>query len=149
LYDPLTNEWSPAESTTYPRSGHTATALGMMNDKVLVAGGDVNGKMAELYDPASGGWSPAGNMVEIRYHHTATALPDGKVLVAGGCGGDRNFEILESTELYSPETNEWSAAGNMADARFLHTATALLDGKVLVAGGLRVLDDLSSAELYD
>ncbi len=43
----------------------------------------------------------------------------------------------------------WSAAGTMAQAREWHTATALPDGKVLIAGGYGPGGLLSSAELYD
>jgi uncharacterized delta-60 repeat protein len=43
----------------------------------------------------------------------------------------------------------WSAAGSMATARYLHTATLLPDGKVLVAGGYNNSGPLASAELYD
>jgi hypothetical protein len=42
----------------------------------------------------------------------------------------------------------WTA-GNMADARFEHTATLLPDGKVLVAGGGSGSSPLATAELYD
>jgi hypothetical protein len=40
----------------------------------------------------------------------------------------------------------WTATGNMLEARTGHTATQLLDGRVLLAGGGA---DLVSAELYD
>src|SRR6266850_2207844 len=43
----------------------------------------------------------------------------------------------------------WSYTGNLNNARQYHTATLLLGGKVLVAGGYSNDDWLSSAELYD
>jgi N-acetylneuraminic acid mutarotase len=49
----------------------------------------------------------------------------------------------------------WSATGDMVEARTFHTATQLLDGRVLVAGGVGVdvsefsANILASAELYD
>ena len=54
-----------------------------------------------------------------------------RVLVTGG-GSTQN---LSSAELYDPATNGWTPAGNMAEVRYLHTATALPDGRVLLAGG--------------
>ena len=40
----------------------------------------------------------------------------------------------------------WTATGSLVTGRYGHTATLLLDGKVLVAGGIGAL---TSAELYD
>lgn len=43
----------------------------------------------------------------------------------------------------------WSATGSLHDARSAQTATRLFGGRVLVAGGLRAGQALTSAELYD
>ena len=46
-------------------------------------------------------------------------------------------------------TNTWSAAGNLITARYVHTATLLPSGQVLVAAGLDTGNNaLASAELY-
>ena len=42
-------------------------------------------------------------------------------------------------------TGTWSSTGAMTNARVAHTATLLVNGKVLVAGG----SDDPTAELYD
>ena len=47
-------------------------------------------------------------------------------------------------------TNTWSAAGSLTTARYVHTATLLPSGQVLVAGGLGNNGAVfASAELYD
>jgi hypothetical protein len=46
-------------------------------------------------------------------------------------------------------TNIWTPAGVLITAREGHTATLLLSGKVLVAGGGNGSTYLASAELYD
>ncbi|MCI0152455.1 putative Ig domain-containing protein [Paraburkholderia sediminicola] len=99
---------------------------------------------------AVGEWLPADSMATARVYQTATLLPDGKVLVAGGQHTGGGPVVLSSAELYDPAGDTWSATGNMANARELHTATLLPDGKVLVAGGSGVgSNTLASAELYD
>jgi hypothetical protein len=45
--------------------------------------------------------------------------------------------------------NAWTSAGTMTANRYLHTATLLLSGRVLVAGGSNGSSVLASTELYD
>jgi N-acetylneuraminic acid mutarotase len=146
------------------RFEHTATLL--RNGKVLVAGGAIDAEnreltSAELYDPATGRWTTTGSMHWPRAQHTATLLADGRVLVAGGlCNGmtmeaacppigDPDGAIAEA-EIYDPGTGKWSPTGRMTTPRWLHTATLLASGKVLVVGAEHAPDAiLDKAELYD
>ncbi|MBX0328149.1 hypothetical protein K2Z83_10710, partial [Oscillochloris sp. ZM17-4] len=50
---------------------------------------------------------------------------------------------------YDPATGSWSPTNNLSTARFIHTATLLPDGTVLVVGGYDGSGYLSSAERYD
>jgi hypothetical protein len=134
-----------------------------MNGKVLITGGagltfDERGyssnpwASAELYDPSAGIFTGTGDMATPRTFHTATLLPDGKVLIVGGLTANINnglSGLSASAELYDPVTGAFSATGNMTTARYLHTATLLNDGKVLIAGGADASRILASAELYD
>ncbi|RKG81635.1 kelch-like protein [Corallococcus sp. CA049B] len=99
-----------------------------------------------------GQWDPTGPMGGgPRWGHTATLLQDGRVLIAGGSAQKRSF-YLETTELFHPATNTWSAGAPMNARRLFHSATLLLDGKVLVVGGegLEGVEGFSAgAELYD
>jgi hypothetical protein len=134
------------------RSSHTATLLG--NGKVLVVGGydefSTPTATAELYDPVAGTWSFTGSMATARAQHAATLLGSGLVLVTGGEGGDPSDPtLLSSAELYDPLTGTWSSVASMAEARKLHTATLLGNGKVLVAGGHSNGSATSVSELFD
>jgi len=97
-------------------------------------------------------WSYTGSLNTVRFGHTTTLLPNGKVLVVGGCNVSG---CLDSAELYDPVTGTWGLTGGLRLPRASHTATLLPNGKVLVAGGIGITRDpnqfvwVSSAELYD
>jgi hypothetical protein len=59
---------------------------------------------------------------------------------------------VSSAEIFDPNTGKFTDAGSMTTARASHTATLLLDGRVLMAGGIDMTtttaDELDSAELY-
>jgi hypothetical protein len=82
-----------------------------------------------------------------------TRLLDGTVLVAGGLDG--NNAANGAAEVYDPATRSWTETGKMLrpdSFRNLGRATLLLDGTVLVAGGVDCLDGecvaTSAADLY-
>ena len=81
------------------------------------------------------GWSGAASMATARSNFTATRLADGRVLAVGGLGNGTGGVYLASAEVYDPSTNAWTPAASMPQARAVHTATLLSDGRVLVAGG--------------
>ena len=141
---------------------HTATTL--CDGTVLIAGGrDPNGNYlssAEIYNPATDSFASTGSgksagMLNARAFHTATLLTDCSVLIAGGVNSKG---ALNAAELYIPGVvtkgkaapGKFVAVGPMNSARYLHTATMLSDGTVMIAGGesgsSTVLD---SGEIYD
>jgi len=138
------------------RGYHTATLLG--DGRVLIVGGQTvtEGSVsifssAELYDPAAGTFSPTGPMAEARESDSdsATLLQDGRVLIVGG----QNNQILSSAELYDPKTGKFSPTGSLDAPRENHTASLMVDGRVLIAGGDPSGGDgqtpLATAEIYD
>lgn len=76
-----------------------------------------------------------------RREHTATRLPDGRVLIAGGVRTNVDSTTYwESSEYYHPDSGSFSLGPNMSWTRRGHSATALPDGRVLIAGGLGLID---------
>ena len=163
LYDPATGSWS---STAAMPNGRAETpAVTLTDGTVLIAGGRGPAHSASLqdiliYDPAAGTWAPAPHQLgEIRGLHTATLMKDGKVLIAGGTklfSGNRLSDVLKSVEIYDPAAKTLTPASPMSQPRYYHTATALANGDVLVAGGYGsnagkelAVDPLASAELFN
>ena len=84
-------------------------------------------------------------MSSPRTQHTATLLADGRVFVAGGLEqfdlADRIASIataLSSTQVYDPDTNQWSGGPGLPLPRFGQAATRLPSGRVLLTCGIEV-----------
>lgn len=103
--------------------------------------------------PAPGSAVALPPLTMPRAAHTATPLPDGRVLVAGGCTTNGCGGTPEGgrSELYDPVARRFSAGPAMVQARGGHTATRLADGRVLFAGGYpdERRAPLSSTEIFD
>jgi hypothetical protein len=161
LYDPSTGTFTEILGEDGAGIfGHTATLL--PNGNVLLAGGFVNSVWdyygdsvssngAALYDSTTGAFSATGNMTANRGGHTATLLATGKVLIAGGSDGDLTGTGLASAELFDPSAGTFTPTGSMSVGRYLHTATQLQDGRVLVVGGAltSAAGPVATAEIYD
>lgn len=147
--------------------------------------GALNLRSAEIFHPSTATYTATPqNPVHNRHHHTATLLNDGTVLIVGGVrlllhqwtsdtinyldgSSDINYDLatdtMSSAEIYNPTTGTFTQVGGLAQARYLHTATLLDDGRVLIAGGSTVaapgalttywygqgLQTTASVEIYD
>jgi hypothetical protein len=171
-YDPATGTFRGAGSLLTERSGAT---LAMTPDgRVVVAGGankDGSPRTTELYDPASGTSQVVGRLAigadgGGESGTVASALEDGSVLLVGGQGANamRYFPPgVAARGMVSPPVNSTAALGSPASVigfasvsgpgtlRTGHTATRLLDGRVLITGGRDGGTEpiLAGAEIYD
>jgi galactose oxidase-like protein len=145
-------DWGDGGRTlNWPLIGHTATALA--DGTVLLVGLDSvldPDASFQVFDPATSAIDfprssrSVGLLNAARAGHSATALPDGRVLAAGGvvpcCTAGAVVcdcaSAVGTWEIFEPETGTWPVTRPMRTARFGHTATALADGRVLVAGGV-------------
>lgn len=147
LYDPAADTWASTGDMSLPRWWQPAALLA--NGKVLVVGGDPLD--AELYDPVTGTWLSTAeiNPWLSPWGYSLTLLPNGKALMAGGFNQAFAGVTDARAWLFDPTTLTWIQTASLNVGRYVHTATLLPNGNVLVTGGGG--DDpwrLASVELY-
>jgi len=160
LFREATHSW-PATVNDPAVNRFAAAMILLPGGKVLYAGGydgHADGSTynsAELFDPVLSTWSSTGSMVALRAGHTLTLLATGpnagKVLVTGG-GQRIGLTVEARCELYDPVTGTFALTGPLNLGRIFHTATRLLDGRVLVTGGSvagQVGNNHDTVEIYD
>ena len=127
-----------------PRGGHCIVNL---NGEITVLGGHTDGfillKTAEYLK--DGKWVE----VPMLYPHDfgfSVKLPDGRIMIGGGCA--ENFGIGQSwgTEIYDPKTHAFEPSGVLDRKRTGCSAIAFPDGRVLVTGNWYADDDM---EIYE
>jgi hypothetical protein len=155
LFDPVTGTFTPTGSMSVAHSRATLLKSGAV---LMTGGGGSDGitATAELFDPTKGTFAPTGSMSTVRAGHTATLLLNGKVLVTGGIdknGTIANIHYLSTAEIFDPASGTFTVAGNMETERSDHAAILLLNGMVLITGGINAdnaeyLNSLGSTELF-
>jgi hypothetical protein len=169
IIDPQSGETTPVQNQlARPRAFHRSVSTGNMVGEVVLAGGfddlEVTDTL-EIYTADSNdlrGLSPSGEgrqrMLAARAGHSATLLMDGNVLLTGGRSQDpfgADGDSLLSVDVWSVELDGLIDTGGSlpTEAREWHTATAMEDGRILIAGGRTreqgVSTYLSTAELFE
>lgn len=146
LYDADADTWTPV---TVPDRGFGYEVAALPDGGAVAVGGNDGGELfggdgslvtrVDRFDPATGQWSPVAPLTTPRMGFQAVALEDGRVLVTGGeTGGtvDTAGETVRSTELYDPETDTWTAQGDILEPRKEGYLVALPHGNAaLLLGG--------------
>ncbi len=164
VYEPSTGTFSATGTFVGPGDG--AYVLGGPNSPAVTLLGDGRVLFAaepfsEVYDPIKQRFSATGAMETTcgpfygppNYigGRTATLLTTGEVLVAGG--GHEDCGRFAEAERYDPSSGTFTLVRPMTRRRVFHTATRLLDGTVLIAGGESEsgfsLITEATAEIYD
>ena len=126
--------WQSAAPMSVGRFGVTAAVL--EDGRVLAVGGEMEDLQSygpnELYDPAADRWTALPAAHRPREELAATLLPDGVVLLTGGF---RPWAPVAEVELFLPEVGKLAVTASLAAARNAHSAVAMDDGRVLIAGG--------------
>ncbi len=150
-YKPSLDQWITCPAIPSLRSAHNATS--MPDGRILVTGGLVgnNTKTTEdVFDPLSDTWSTAALPPRRSVRHATSLYKGDSAVVIGGVIGPvvytpafsqtyRYFDASNSSKQIFPDT------GLLRDS---HTATALQDGRILVAGGFETYAFVSQYGYY-
>jgi uncharacterized protein (TIGR03437 family) len=131
VYNPQSNSWSEVAPMRFQH--HNTPAVGVINDKIYVAGGNgpnMNQTELEVYDPAMNLWTQLASM-SVPRNHTAGGVINGKFYVVGGRPGATAASALE---VYDPATNTWTRLANMPTGRS-GIGAAVVNGELYVFGG--------------
>ena len=130
IYDANGNSWSARASSHFVHA--RTAAVGVINDKIYVAGGTgtPSERELEVYDPVANTWTVRAPMSVARNHCAGGAI-NGKFYVVGGRPGDFSLNALE---VYDPQTNTWSDRAPMPTARS-GIAAAVVNDELWVFGG--------------
>ena len=149
LYDPLTDKWS--FTGAMPRISGIPVAQVLQDGRVLVTDAPAYSSKGYsesfLFYPEANTWESDEKwdirithpMNRSRENHKLTLLPDGRVLATGGDDffeGDAAEVHRGTTEIFDPETDEWTSGPDLEELRSNHTATLLPDGRILLTGGI-------------
>ena len=130
----------------FARRGHVSVEL--QDGRILVIGGadesdSVTATTNYAFDPQSETFAELGALIDPRYFHAAVVLDNGDVLVVGG---DVTRQEMHEAELIDGRTGVAFTTGAPTRNRLAATATLLEDGRVLLAAGRRLEDDLSQPQ---
>jgi hypothetical protein len=146
-----TGSWSDVAATKFGFRGDVnnlqgATSVMYDDGKILIAGGGnvtTSTARAEVIDlnAARPAWREIPPMRYPRRNLSSTLLPDGKVLVTGGCSGGDGHDpryAVHAAEMWDPATETWAEMApnpNGVPRMYHSTAVLLPDGRVLSGGG--------------
>jgi len=147
IYDPSLDEWRRLPQSMIGRWRHSATLL--TDGRVLLAGGQNDTRFfdtLEIVDP----WFNTLTLLNSRLRsprtgHATAALPGGAALVAGGLN---TTGFIAPLDLVRP-SGQVEAGPVLPEGAAGLSATPLLDGKVLLAGGTDAFGDTDRSSIYD
>jgi hypothetical protein len=137
-YNPAADRWDEMAASRF-NHGNTP-AVGVIDDKIYVAGGDGPGASQtelEVYDPVLNTWTTLAPM-RVPRNHTGGGVIDGKLYVVGGRPGAAAATALE---VYDPATNTWEFGPNMPTGRSGIGAAVVNDCLYVFGGELPMLFD--------
>ena len=152
----VVGRWSNGDPELTLNNRHIlGAAASLPNGRAIVAGGlDVGALLfpataaAEVYNPVARTWTPVKPMSTERWSLDSAVLANGKVLFAGGASAFQKSAVLDSAELFNPQTMQFEPVLNtLSAARHSFGISTLSDGRVLLTGGSAEGNSLNGAGL--
>jgi N-acetylneuraminic acid mutarotase len=120
VYDPASDTWETKASMPTPRADLSACVV---NDKIYLIGGikyssqNPNYKetsINEVYDPTTDTWATAAP-IPMEVQGSGAAAVNNQIYIIGGSrnGAPQNSTIVNSTQVYDPQSNKWTQAANL------------------------------------
>ena len=148
-YDPVTDTWTRKADMPEPR-GYLYGSHPVVDGKIYIIGGGKNVvSRVDVYDPATDTWSRAADMPTARMLYARVAW-NGKIYTFGGITSLPSWQaqVLDTTEVYDPQTDTWRTAAPMPRGVWEHSAD-VIDGKIYVVGGASATDAERILQVYD
>lgn len=150
-YNTIQNKWFAMPSLPAARG---SGELSVLNGKLHFFGG-VNANRIDQGThwvlPLNGGqWTNLAPLPNPR-SHMADAVVGGKLYAIGGQVGPEHEGAQAAVNVYHPATNTWKSAKSLPQAlSHVSASTFVMDGKIIVAGGMLADGtDISEVKAYD
>jgi M6 family metalloprotease-like protein len=137
VWDPVSGAWSVIGTLS---GWHFLPGMTTIPDgRALI----VSGREVTVFDPASDTLS-RGALLPSEFSQPITVtLDDGRVLIGGG-------ETSTRALIWDPVSSRWDLAGSLGAPRAFTTATKLVDGSIILAGGVDLSGSaLTTIEIFD
>ncbi|MDC1309876.1 hypothetical protein N8X69_02625 [Opitutales bacterium] len=143
VYDPQSNQWSV--ETPLPVETRYGSAVSM-GSKIYFGGGRQSNTILNTFYSysSSGNWIQKANMNLPRAGHRSLAYKNRIWIIGGGSIND----ILNSVEIYNPDTNSWTNGPSLVTSRSGFSCW-IWDNKIFVAGGFNENGIIQSIEYFD
>ncbi len=162
LFDPATGLFTVIGNMLAPRSAHSAILLD--DGTVLISGGSTGTgtlfptNTAEVFDPADNSFTAVGPMNFSHLAQLPGKLRDGRVVQGSSYYNETHTSaggrITDESEIYDPVTRTFTPVAPMFKQRIDIGAQGLLDGTLLIAGGVTTSPNFPSifqptSEVFD